>query len=384
MAEGEHDGTEAATPRRLQRAREEGSVALSRELPALAGLAGATAVLTMLVPSLAAGLVERLAALLAHAGTFTLANQGSATLGVAAGTAIRAAAPFLGVALLGGVAVSLFQTGLLFRPEAVAPDLGRINPSRWLRRIASADGLFEQGKSLVKLAMIVFIAWHVLVGGMPAIASAAFLSPADLTARVRSDILALITPMLAALSLIAVVDLVWVRLRHASGMRMSREEVRQEMKETEGDPQLKARMRQIRSARAKKRMLGAVKKATVVVTNPTHYAVALAYERGRNAAPRVVAKGVDAMAARIREIAEAHRVPVLANPPLARALYQVEVDAEIAPEHYKAVAEIIAYVWRLGRVPAPKTTSGGATSVEATPGGATSAGAVTVRGDGNR
>ena len=129
---------------------------------------------------------------------------------------------------------------------------------------------------------------------------------------------------------------------------MSRQDILEEQKETEGDPRVKARLRQIRTLRARKRMLAAVPKATVVITNPTHYAVALAYDRAKNAAPRVVAKGVDTLAVRIREAAEANRVPVVANPPLARALYRVEVDADIPAEHYQAVAEIIAYVWRLG------------------------------------
>ncbi len=350
MAEGEEGRTEAATPRRLIKAREEGSVALSRELPALAGLAGATAVLTVLSPGLAAALAVRLAALLAHAGTLRFTAEGPATLGFAAEAAFAAVAPFALAALAGGLGMAVLQTGLLFRPAAVAPDLGRINPVRWLRRIASADGLFEQCKALVKLMVIGGAVWHLIAGGLPSLAGTLLLSPAGLVERVRSDLLALLLPMLVALALIALADLLWVRLRHGRSLRMSREEVRQEMKESEGDPQIKARLRQIRTARMKRRMLGAVKKATVVVTNPTHYAVALFYERGRNAAPRVVAKGVDAMAARIREIAEAHRVPVVTNPPLARALYQVEVDTEIAPEHYKAVAEIIAFVWRLGRV----------------------------------
>ncbi|MGH7057772.1 MAG: EscU/YscU/HrcU family type III secretion system export apparatus switch protein [Acetobacteraceae bacterium] len=130
---------------------------------------------------------------------------------------------------------------------------------------------------------------------------------------------------------------------------MSREEARQELKEIEGDPHIKSRLRQIRNARAKGRMLGAVKKATAVVTNTTHYSVALAYERGNHAAPRVVvAKGVDAMALRIREIARANRVPLVANSPLARTLYRVDLDSGINPEHYQVVAEIIAYLWRLG------------------------------------
>lgn len=128
---------------------------------------------------------------------------------------------------------------------------------------------------------------------------------------------------------------------------MSREEAKQEHRESEGDPHVKAQQKKMRLSRAKRRMLRAVPEATLVVTNPTHYAVALAYVQGGSAAPVVVAKGVDAMAAKIREIASAHRVPIVPNPPLARALHQVELDREIPAEHFKAVAELIAYVWRL-------------------------------------
>jgi flagellar biosynthetic protein FlhB len=132
---------------------------------------------------------------------------------------------------------------------------------------------------------------------------------------------------------------------------MSREEVRQEAKESDGNPHVKRRLKQIRMARARRRMLAAVPTATVIVTNPTHYAIALSYDRMKGGAPRVVAKGVDEIAARIREVATEHRVPLVSNPPLARALYRVELDAEIPAEHFKVVAEIIAYVWRLrGRV----------------------------------
>ncbi len=355
MAEGEEGKTEAATPRRLLRAREQGSVAVSRDLASLAGLAGAAGMLAMAAPGIATALASTLAGILAHAGTITLAPgdaasgaaSGAGAPGLAAFAGLRAAAPLIGTVLFAGAAMTFAQTGLLFRPSALTPDPGRIDPRRWFQRIASPDGLFENGKAFVKLALLGAIAWHVLAGGLPAIEGAALLSPAGLASRVRAILLALVLPMLAGLALITVADLLWVRLRHTGALRMTREEVRQEVRENEGDPQLKARFRQIRKARAKKRMLAAVPKATVVVANPTHYAVALAYERGRKAAPKVVAKGVDVMAARIREIAEANRVPVFVNPPLARALYQVELDAEIAPEHYKAVAEIIAYVWRL-------------------------------------
>ncbi len=155
--------------------------------------------------------------------------------------------------------------------------------------------------------------------------------------------------VLAAQAAIALLDYAWVMLRHVRGLRMSRHDIQEEQKESEGDPRVKARQRQIRTMRARRRMMAAVPKATVVITNPTHYAVALAYDRAKHAAPRVVAKGVDSLAARIREAAEANHVPVVANPPLARALYQVALDADIPAEHYQAVAAIIAYVWRLAR-----------------------------------
>jgi flagellar biosynthesis protein FlhB len=149
--------------------------------------------------------------------------------------------------------------------------------------------------------------------------------------------------------IVAAADLMWVRFRHTRDMRMSKQSIRDELKDTEGDPYVKARIRRIRVMRARKRMMAKVPTATVVITNPTHYAVALAYDRANNPAPRIVAKGSDFVAARIREVAEANGVPIIANPPLARALYRLDIDIEIPAEYYKAVAEIIAYVWRLRR-----------------------------------
>ena len=201
---------------------------------------------------------------------------------------------------------------------------------------------------MAKIAVIGFVLWRVLMADLPGLMLAPFGDPNQLLARAAGPVLHVLLVVLAAQAVIAVLDFVWVILRHTRGLRMSRHDIQEEQKETEGDPRVKARLRQIRTFRARRRMLAAVPKATVVITNPTHYAVALAYDRAKHAAPRVVAKGVDSLAARIREAAEANRVPVVANPPLARALYRVEVDADIPAEHYQAVAEIIAYVWRLG------------------------------------
>ncbi len=153
--------------------------------------------------------------------------------------------------------------------------------------------------------------------------------------------------LLAGQAAIAALDVVLGRLKHARGLRMSRQDMQDEQRESDGNPQVKARIKQLRRQRARRRVMAAVPKATVVITNPTHYAVALAYDKAGGGAPRVVAKGMDEVAARIREVAAEHRVPLVANPPLARALYPLVVDAEIPTEHFKAVAEIIAYVWRL-------------------------------------
>jgi flagellar biosynthetic protein FlhB len=195
------------------------------------------------------------------------------------------------------------------------------------------------------------VSWRVLLADLPGLLSAPFGEPSQILGRAAGPVLHILLVVLAVQAGIAALDYFWVALRHNRSLRMSRHDILEEQKETEGDPRLRARLRQIRGVRARRRMLAAVPKATVVVTNPTHYAVALAYDRAKHAAPRVVAKGVDSLAARIREVAEANRVPVVANPPLARALYRVEVDADIPAEHYQAVAEIIAYVWRLTRQP---------------------------------
>jgi flagellar biosynthetic protein FlhB len=171
--------------------------------------------------------------------------------------------------------------------------------------------------------------------------------PHRLPSEVALPVFHLAVASLCVHGIVAGADLMWVRFRHARDLRMSKQDLRDELKDTEGNPHIKARIRRIRVIRARRRMMAKVPGATVVVTNPTHYAVALAYDRTNNPAPRIVAKGADSVAARIREVAEANGVPLVANPMLARALYQLDLDTEIPAEHYKAVAEIIAYVWRL-------------------------------------
>ena len=340
--------TEAATPRRLQRAREEGQIPISREFVTLAGLAAVTLALVLVAPATMRDLAAQLGTVLARTHELN-ATDGSA-LRLAGNLWLRGAAPFVMAAMLAGVAAVLVQTRLLLNARALRVDVSRLNPRAGLRRLFSADSLVEALKSVAKITVLALAAWHVLRADIPVLAQALLSEPGQLLARTATPALHVLLTVLAAQAGIAALDLFWVLFRHSRQLRMSRHDIQEELKETEGDPRVKARIRQIRMFRARKRMLAAVPKATVVITNPTHYAVALAYDRSKHPAPRVVAKGADSLAARIREVATANRVPLVANPPLAQALYRVELDADIPVEHYQAVAEIIAYVWRLGQV----------------------------------
>ena len=346
MAEGgpeAEDRTEAATPRRLQRAREEGQVPLSRELTSFAVLAAAALVLTLAVPASARTLAARLAVMLGQAH----AIDPIAALRAALLATLAAAAPFALAALLAGTASVLLQTGFLFNPAALRVDLARISPLAGLKRLFGVTTLLDTGKALLKAAAAGTLLVIVVQGALPELRMAVFWTAPALLDHATRLLVQMLLAVLAVQGAVALFDVVRTHLKHASDLRMSREDLREEMRETEGDPQVKARLRQLRMQRARRRMMAAVPKATVVVTNPTHYAIALAYDRAAGRAPLVVAKGVDAVAARIRAVAEENKVPLVANPLLARALFRVELDAEIPAEHFQAVAEIIAYVWRL-------------------------------------
>ena len=339
--------TEAATPKRLQRAREEGNIPISRELVALAGLAAAALVLMLDGASGSAALALRLSRFLTWADLPALA--GPAGMDEAVRYMMQAAAPLLLAVGVAGAGAVLLQTGFIPRWQALQPDLARLSPRAGLRRLLGSDGWIELGKSLLRLAAGGIAVWLAVRPELISLVSQPARDAHALGPAVLHALLRILLSVLAVMAVLALADIALVRFRHARQLRMSRQDIREEVKENEGDPQIKARIRQIRQQRARRRMLAAVPKATVVVTNPTHYAVALAYEQGKQAAPRVVAKGMDSVAARIREVASAHRVPLVSNPPLARALYQVPLDTEIPPEHFQAVAELIAYVWRLNQ-----------------------------------
>ena len=264
----------------------------------------------------------------------------------------KALALTIGLFVVAAIASSLVQNGLLFAPERIKPTLSKISPVAGAKRLFSLRSVTELAKGVVKLLIVggiaVAIIWPIL--SMLAIAPLSPISAGlDL---LYVTVVKVLLGVVAALSIMALADVAYGRHEHIKKLKMTKEEVKDEHRQTEGDPHVKARLRAIRNERARQRMMQAVPNADVVITNPTHYAIALDYEAGSMAAPRVVAKGVDLLAQRIREVAADHDVPLVENPPLARALYDgVEMGHEIKPEHYKAVAEIIAFV--MGR----RTTS---------------------------
>ena len=346
------DRTEAPSARRLASAREEGRVAVSRELQTLVGLAVAILALVMMVPPQAERFVVRMQGLMENAARIDVSGGGAFTvLRDASGYCALLAGPVVLAGAAGVIAATMVQTGFLLRFEALMPQPGRLNPMKGLKRIIGGSTAVEGLKSILKLAAFAFAVWHVLGGLFPLLMHAVGWDAATLVSRMTRLTLSAALMVLAVQAVVTMIDVGWVRYKHMAELRMSKQELRDEHRESEGDPQVKQRIRRLRRQRASKRMMAEVAKATVIVTNPTHYAVALVYETGSKAAPRIVAKGMDELAARIRAVAQDNKVPVISNPPLARALYTLPLDSEVPREHFQAVAGIIAYVWRLRRPP---------------------------------
>jgi len=347
--ENDQERTLPATPRRLEQAREEGRAPRSRELTSAAlllaaaggGLWGGQVMAGWFASILARGLtLDRKAAFEAPTA---LDRAGALTL-----DAFVLMLPMLGVLAAVALLAPLALGGWLFSTKPLAPDFSRLSPARWAGQLVSMHGATELLKSVGKAGLIVGAAlvmlWHSRED-IAVLLSAAASGAIDHAARLCGQgFLA----AAAAMLLIAAIDVPSQLWQHHRGLRMSTEEVRREMKETEGDPHIKQRIRAQQREMARRRMMSEVPKADVVVTNPTHFAVALAWNEGAMRAPRVLAKGGDLVAARIRELAQAHGVPVLEAPSLARALHKhAEIGAEIPAALYGAVAQVLAWVYGL-------------------------------------
>lgn len=347
-AQTDQDRTEQATPFRLEEARRKGAVPFSREVGPTAAIATALLCLAAFSAWMGHGLLvlERQIFLLAGTAPFDLPRL-STWLSLIAERGLYLLSPLLAFGILAGVLTSLLQSGPVFSTQALKPDFDRINPAAGLRRIFSARTVFEAGKILVKLALVATAAYLVLrpiYASLPQLYRAA---PGSFPAVLRHDVIRLLQGMGLVLLLIAVLDVSYTRFEFMRRMRMSRRELRDEVKRREGDPQIRSRRRSAqKELRKRSAALGRVKEADVIITNPTHYAVALKYRRGQAPAPEVIAKGSGSMARAIRELAFRHRVPVVTSPTLARALFRdIQIGSTIAPKHYDGVAAILRRVY---------------------------------------
>ncbi len=341
--------TEPASPRRLEEARQKGNVPRSRELNTFAVLvvAGTALLLTgSLVTQGMFGMAQRLLTFdrAAIEGTDQLWSYlMGATLDM-----LMLFLPLLLALLAVALATPTLMGGWLLSGEALQPDFGRSNPLKGLSRIFSITSLAELGKGVAKSLVVgtvgFLVIWHYLPESLMLVSQPVHLALAHLGDLLLWTFLFITLAMV----IIVVLDVPYELWEYHRKLRMTKEEVRKELKESEGDPLLKARIRQMQREAARRRMMSEVPKADVIVINPTHYAVALRYDEKAMRAPRVVAKGSYLLAERIRELGEEHRVPILRAPPLARALYRhAELDQEIPAALFAAVAEVLAYVYQL-------------------------------------
>jgi flagellar biosynthesis protein FlhB len=343
--------TEEATPRKLEQAKQKGDGVKTMDLASFATLATSAGVILMAGGWLATNMAAQLTPFVARPQEMSL--QGGAGVEIFR-HGLMAAAPALLIVMfatgLSGAAANLLQSGLHFTPDKLKPDWSKLSIPKGLKRIFGPDGLMQFVKSMVKVLMTGAIGYWLLKPYVSQFPQLAALDPMAMLP-FSLDILKRLVFAVAALTLsIAAADWLWQRQRFMIRMRMTREEVKEDYKQSEGDPHVRARQKQIRYERARRRMMAAVPTATVVVMNPTHYAVALKYEQGEDAAPLCVAKGLDSLALKIRAVAEEAGVPVIEDAPLARALYAaVDIDEMIPPAHYEAVAKIIGFILGAGR-----------------------------------
>jgi len=355
--------TEAPTPKRLKDARQKGNVARSDELVTIGVLFLGISALKMLGPALWFAMEDLLREGLGNVSAQEMTSESAFQMGKDVfGRALLAMLPLLGLLAAGAVIFNVAQTGLLLSGEALKPKFNRVNPGSGLKRMVSMDALVRLGKSLFKFAAVSLVVYFTLKGQLAEIAALSLFSVLDGAARIVSLGFDIAFKSVGVLFVMAIADFAWQRRKFLKQLMMTKEELKQEMKESDGDPQVKAAIRR-RRQQLMNRMIAAVKTADVVVTNPTHFAVALKYDPVTMQAPMVVAKGADHLAKRIREVAMKNAVPVLEEPPLARALHAAVPIGNYVPANlFHAVAEVLAWVYALRtRQPLSRSRFAGAT-----------------------
>ena len=345
MADQDLDRNESATPHKLEKARDKGQVVKSQDVTTVVVLAVAVAWIYAQGWEGVRALFQFDRLLLAQTSStspFALAER-------SLGHVLSLIGPFLGFLMVAAIIANVAQTGPVFTLQPLAPDATRLNPANGLQRVFSMRSLFDLFKSLAKLAILGGVAWLALRAMLPQFHQLTGMSALGQTHLLVQDIGSLGVKLLIGLAVIAAADYVFTVRQFNSRMRMSKRELKEEVRNREGDPRIRGRLRELRRAMLKKaQSVKRTKDASVVITNPTHYAIALQYEHGKMAAPRLIGKGVGATAFAMRQVAARHGVPVVPSPTLARALYaSLEMDHYVPTEHYAAVARIM--VWVLAR-----------------------------------
>ncbi|OOY22198.1 flagellar biosynthesis protein FlhB [Thioclava sp. DLFJ5-1] len=360
MAEGDEQDksskTEEPTDKRLKSAREKGDVPSSRETGNMMSVFSLLMIVVFVLPVVAGRAMTSLGQVFAGAGQVKI-GQGSAgardigdILSLLFGEIAGWAAPIFGVMLLAALFGVLIQGETVISSERMKPKLSKLSPLAGLKKMFSPGALVEFAKSITKVLVIGALALWVAKRAVTGIWQGENFLPEHIPSYAAHWASWLLSAAMVFLVPITIGDIIWKRFEWRRKLRMSLKEIRDEMKDSEGDPQIKGRRTEIARQRARQRMVQAVPTASVIVTNPTHYAVALKYEQGSDAAPVCVAKGADAVAARIRQIARENEVPIVENKPLARTLHAtIDVDDTVPVEHWQAVAEIIGYVMDLRR-----------------------------------
>jgi flagellar biosynthetic protein FlhB len=356
--EDDSQKTEEPTPKKIEESRKKGQVALSREVNNWVMLFFGTVVVLALGPAALNKLTDFMAGFIERAHLMPSAPGG---VGIVLGQSFWEVFGILVVPLIVLVIAAFMspflQIGPLFAPGIIKPDFSKVSPMGGVKRLFSMRSLMEFVKGILKIGIIGFVGFLLLKPFYGSIDHMVGLPVPMMMGEMQALILRLMSGILVVLLVVAVTDLVYQRYEHNKKMRMTKQELKDEYKQTEGDPHVRAKLRQLRQEKARTRMMQAVPEADVIITNPTHYSLALKYDPDEMDAPVLVAKGVDELAMRIREVAKENDIPLYENKPLARAMYDtVELDEMVPEQHYKAVAEVISYVFQLkGKLGNPKS-----------------------------
>lgn len=353
MAEDKDDSqkTEEPTQKRIDDAIKKGNVAFSKELSSFIMLTLMSIFIIWLAPVIMKASNFELANYVINPHEFGFDNGGDdflrLSLKIIGEVSLLVFIPFA-ITIFGTFMSSILQNGFVYSPEAIIPDLGKISPLKGFKRLFSMRSTIELVKGVLKLSLVMYAIYIAIKSELIHLVDVHALSFVGILTMLLHIITKMLIAVCVVMGFIALFDYFYQRMEYMKGLRMTKQEVKEEHKQTEGSPEIKARQRQLRLERAKKRMMAAVPTADVVITNPTHYSIALKYESGKMPAPKVVAKGVDNVALVIREIAKKHKVPLIENKPLARMLYDnVDLDEFVPYEHYKAVAEIVSKVMQI-------------------------------------